>query len=193
MITAADDFATGIFQAIIGLRDAQAAALDHGRTDDSGQLWITDVTDVEAEMRFPEVDAAYKVANRLVDEAHARYPRVQLLFGVETRAEKAAQACVIHMRVAMVNLEAGPIPNSPATRSRSRHCTSGRRSSPCGLRRLSEESAGTNGSRRESKSPSRRLRNLNRKASQAQSHAPQGPGGERIGAGRQGSVATRPH
>jgi hypothetical protein len=110
MITAADDFGTGVFQAIIGLRDAKGAALHHGRRDQSGQLWITD----EGGRRYPAVADAFEAANRLVDAAHARYPRIQLLFDVGTRAETAAQACVIHMQAAIINLQAFPFPNFPA-------------------------------------------------------------------------------
>lgn len=121
MITAGDDFVTAVFHTIVALQEAHAAALRHGRTESSGQLPITDrwgkrqvsITDPWGK-RLPEVDIAYREASRRIDEALARYTRIQLLFGIGTQAERAARSCAIEMQAALANLEASPFPNFPA-------------------------------------------------------------------------------
>jgi hypothetical protein len=121
MLAAGDDFATAVFHAIVALQDAHAAALRHGRTESSGQLSTTDrwgkrqvaITDPWGK-RLPEVDVAYREAGRRIDEALARYTRIQLLFGIGTQAEKAARSCAIEMQAALANLDVSPFPNFPA-------------------------------------------------------------------------------
>ena len=78
MLTVADDFVTDSLKAMFALRDAKDTALRLGSTDEKGQLGIRNRPAGEP---IPEVDAALDHAGQLVDEAHARFARIQLLFG----------------------------------------------------------------------------------------------------------------
>jgi dsDNA-binding SOS-regulon protein len=75
MLTAADDLATGLTQALLVVRQALEEIED----------WVVE------QREFAQTDL--KEARRLIDEAAARVARIELLFGVESRATTAAASC----------------------------------------------------------------------------------------------------
>ncbi|MGH3041813.1 MAG: hypothetical protein ACRDNG_08775, partial [Gaiellaceae bacterium] len=88
MMSDARDFATGVGQAIAGVRAALRKPAER----------LTDVSAVWNEL--PEV-------NRLVGEAEARLARVQLDFGPDSSAATAAEAAIAELRSAAEVLRPG--------------------------------------------------------------------------------------
>lgn len=90
MLTAADDLATGLAQALLAVRQ---------RLDEI-EDWVVEHRDVELQSDLRE-------ARRLIDEAAARLARCELLFGVESPPTTAAAACLTSLRQAVWTLEGG--------------------------------------------------------------------------------------
>jgi hypothetical protein len=103
-LAAADDFTTGVIQAVLALRDARQAALSRGTMDETAKLKVVG----SQGKRAPEFEDAIEKARSIVDEAHARQARIVLLFGWTTPAGKAARSVVLWMRRAVNALEVVP-------------------------------------------------------------------------------------
>ncbi len=100
MLGAADDFGTGLLQAILGVRDARTFLIDE----------IDARERVGATGDWQAVDEPVVVeAQHRVDVVHDRLARVQLLFGEGTETSNAAEAAVIELRAAVSNLGDWPI------------------------------------------------------------------------------------
>jgi hypothetical protein len=108
LLEAADNFASGVTQALLVLRNARNAIDRYGSTDDKGNVWLSERISGK---RVPEIESAFASAQELIDEAHARFSRVQLLFGRETEVGAIALALVLNLREAMAEgLAAWPFP-----------------------------------------------------------------------------------
>lgn len=105
MVTAADEFATGLRQATISVNAARGAAVTHGTTDESSRLRVHDPATAEL---VPEISDAINRAGAVVDEAHARLPRVQLLFGYESPAAAYADESIGRLRATLRTLQEWP-------------------------------------------------------------------------------------
>src|SRR6266487_1849261 len=91
MIEAADEYSLKCQEAALALfRAAQLITPEdaHAEFDDEG----------DAEEEFEEVREAGEAVLELVDAAHAKLPRVQLLFGFSTDVSRAAAAVVAKLR-----------------------------------------------------------------------------------------------
>jgi hypothetical protein len=106
LVKAADDFATSVLQALLALRDAQGVVHDAQTTQDLK----VDPSNVESILDLREVAESIKELDRRVDEAHARLARVQLLFGLKSKAGKAAADCVLTLRGGAGALREWPYP-----------------------------------------------------------------------------------
>jgi hypothetical protein len=107
LVPAADDFATGVVQALLAGRDAKRAgerALEEARMGEA-----TLPGGVLADV--PSVKHAVSELERLSDEAHARLARVQLLFGSTSDAGKAADEAVTMLRRATLLFRESPDPD----------------------------------------------------------------------------------
>jgi hypothetical protein len=87
LVFAAADFATGVEQAILGLRNVMAASATNK----------------------PEVEPLADEAKRLVQEAMARMARIKLLFGEDAQATKLASALVEELAFALQSVRHGDL------------------------------------------------------------------------------------
>jgi hypothetical protein len=101
LLVAADDFATGILQAILAVRDVSVARVDHDPD------WAT-----PDQHHHPDVEAASEEARRRIDQAHARLARVELLFGRGSAAGEAAGDLVTALRQALEHIREWPRPDA---------------------------------------------------------------------------------
>ena len=106
-ITAADDLATGLQQAIIGLDDAYSTALKHGYVDAQSKITFRHP---EIGQVPPEIEEALERARGLIGEARARTARVALLFGPVSGPDRNARVTLIHLDATRMALRclAGP-------------------------------------------------------------------------------------
>ena len=88
MLTAADDLATGLTQALLVIRQALEEI----------ENWVVE------EREFAGL-ADLKEARRLIDEAAARVARCELLFGIDSPAAMTATSCMTALRHAVWDLE----------------------------------------------------------------------------------------
>lgn len=101
MLSAADDFGTGLLQAILGIRDARTAMVD-----------LIEEDRVKQNVDWQAVDEPVVVeAQRRVDVVHDRLARVQLLFGEGTETSVKAEAAILELRAAVADLGDWPRPN----------------------------------------------------------------------------------
>lgn len=91
MLFAADDFSTGVTQAMLELHEARAKLGEALRAGEPGPAPSVDLT----------------VVRERVDVVHSRLPRVELLFGDETDAGKAAGSILSRLRATLTELGLG--------------------------------------------------------------------------------------
>jgi hypothetical protein len=77
-INAADDFTTGLQQALLAVRAAWSTCLDHGFMDAEQRLLIRNQTTGQVPA---EITNALEHAERTLAEVQARHARIALLFG----------------------------------------------------------------------------------------------------------------
>jgi hypothetical protein len=107
LVPAADDFATGVLQAILAVRDTIGVV--HDKVSDQ-DLEVDPDKRVVSILDLPEVQESHAELARRIDEVHARLARVQLLFGVQSPAGKAAGECILALRRAGRHLSDWPQP-----------------------------------------------------------------------------------
>jgi hypothetical protein len=106
LITAADDLATGLQQAIIGLDEAYSTALKYGYVDAQNRVtWASPETGQVA----PETEEAFAQARKLIGEARARTARVSLLFGPVSAPDRSATLALMHLDGTLMALDAWPV------------------------------------------------------------------------------------
>ena len=113
LINAADDLATGLQQAIIGMGNTYSTVLEHSVLDPQGQM-----TTVTAAGGMPaEIKEALKRSRELIGEARARMARVALLYGPVSAPDRSATLAVIHPENALDALDPWPpVPDLPKYR-----------------------------------------------------------------------------
>jgi hypothetical protein len=108
LLTSADDLATGILQAIIGLDDARRVCLEHGGFDSEGGLVIRD----PATGQTPdEIKRALRRSEELINEARARQARIALLFGPVSAPDRAATIAMFALKHSHELLDGWPRPD----------------------------------------------------------------------------------
>jgi hypothetical protein len=107
-ITAADDLATGLIQAIIGLENAYSTCLRHGYFDAQNRLTLRDPKTGEVAR---ETDEALSQSRGLISAARARTARVGLLFGPVSAPDRCATLALIHLEETWRALDGWPVPD----------------------------------------------------------------------------------
>jgi hypothetical protein len=107
-ITAADDLATGLGQAIIGLEQAHSTCLEHAFLTGDDKLIFRD----PATGAIPlESDEALKHAKGLIATADSRRARISLLFGSVSAPDRAATLALYGLEESSRALNERPIPD----------------------------------------------------------------------------------
>jgi hypothetical protein len=124
LIEAADDLATGLLQASIGLRAAYKTIMDNGFVDAQDRVTIRQPGTGD----IPEaISDALQRSTDLNAEAQARQARVALLFGPVSPADRAATMTMMALNDSLRALEAVPVPDlsgcSERHRDARRHLT----------------------------------------------------------------------
>lgn len=91
LVLAADEFVTGLTQALIGLADALASATREEIEQDLAE-------DSQSVFDSAEVTAAVAESNRTTDEVHARLARIHLLFGPTSETARQADMAILGLR-----------------------------------------------------------------------------------------------
>jgi hypothetical protein len=107
LITAADDLATGLIQAVIGLDDAYSTCLRYGYIDAQGRMTLRHP---ETGKVPKETESSLAQSRALISAARARTARVALLFGPVSGPDRAATLTLIHLENAWGALDGWPVP-----------------------------------------------------------------------------------
>jgi hypothetical protein len=106
LVPAADDFSTGVLQALLVHRDAvnvvRIAVELQSRAEERGEV---------ADVHTSKVRAVLRTLTDRVDVAHSRLPRIQLLFGTESPTAKAGLEAILALRRGNVLLSQRPTPD----------------------------------------------------------------------------------
>jgi hypothetical protein len=106
MLAAADDYSTGVVQALLKLNAARQSVA----------TWLL-VDDAPRSVNRPDdVTGAIAAADELVDVVHSRLARVQLLFGESSLAGEAAGEALVKMRATLGTLREIPSTNLAVAR-----------------------------------------------------------------------------
>jgi hypothetical protein len=104
---AADDFATGVVQSIIALRNA-CSVTDEVLGERDLALPSERVVSILDVKRVQDADAELV---RCIDEAHARLARIEILFGPNSKAADAGTDAIVSLRRAVNALKEWPTPD----------------------------------------------------------------------------------
>jgi hypothetical protein len=104
LITAADDLATGLQQAIIGLDDAYSVALKYGFLNAQSDEIV--FRHPQTRELPPETEEAFSRARSLIGEARGRTARVSLLYGPVSGPDVSATLALIHLDGTLMALDA---------------------------------------------------------------------------------------
>jgi hypothetical protein len=116
LITAADDLATGLLQALIGLDHVHRVCLDNGFLDTHDPPRFTIRQPPTGEL--PDViTKALDRSRELTAEAHARQARVALLVGPVSPADRAVTLMISALKDSLSGLEKWPVPDLDRYRS----------------------------------------------------------------------------
>jgi hypothetical protein len=107
-INAADDFSTGLQQALLVLRDAYSTSVRHGFYDDERHLLTRDPS---TDQVLARIAAALERAEKTIAEVHARHARIALLFGIYTPSTRAGGFALTELDTALDSLAGWPRPD----------------------------------------------------------------------------------
>ncbi len=106
LVPAADDFGTGVLQAILAVRDARRVVGDVLSEQEIGER-----PPGKSPLDFDDVKAALTELERRIDVAHARLARVQILFGVDEPPTTEGESAILALRRGTTALSEWPIPD----------------------------------------------------------------------------------
>jgi hypothetical protein len=113
LVRAADEFGTGVLEAIMSLRDANLA-IDGVIAEQESGARPAGIPPSEVD----EAKAALVELDRRVDDAHARFARLQILFGVAAESTRAGESAIVALRSGSGALWEWPFPDQSAANSR---------------------------------------------------------------------------
>jgi hypothetical protein len=110
LITAADDFSTGLLQAIIGLDATRTTCVDHAflYPPNTNQLMFRNPKNGEMPAESAE---ALRESRKLIREVEARRARISLLFGPVSMTDLSTTMAVLALEEAQHALEEPPVPD----------------------------------------------------------------------------------